>query len=72
MKVKVEIRGTVSYIGELKMTRTEYEKRIDQLETARGSLADTLAHDLIEEIGLSLADPTEWGDLEVDTFEEVI
>jgi hypothetical protein len=69
MKVKVEVVGTVRYMGELTMTKKEYKAWCDRVDGAHGLERDRVANDLIEKFGLQLADPSDWGELEVDTFE---
>lgn len=69
MKVKVQVRGTVSYMGELTMSKAKYQEWCDKIDAAKGFHRDTVANELVEKIGLDLADPSDWGEMEVDTFE---
>jgi hypothetical protein len=71
MKVKVQIRGTVTYMGELTMSKAAYRNWCDKIDAAKGFQMDTVSNELIEKIGLDLADPSDWGEMEVDTFEAV-
>lgn len=71
VRVKVQVNCVATYIGELEMTQAEFKVRCEQMDTLRGSKAQNLAYDLIDEIGLSLSEPTDHDEPEVDTFEVI-
>jgi hypothetical protein len=68
MKVQFNIRGEVTYRGELEMTEDEYQKWSRKVDTAIGSQRNRLAEDLISAAGMTMADPSDWGDLDIDEF----
>ena len=69
MKIIIQIRGTVTYNAELTMTKGQYRQWCDRIDAAKGMEINNAAHDLLEKARLDLADPSDWGDLEVETFE---
>jgi hypothetical protein len=71
LKVKVTIKSTINYFGELTMTKEEYEELCDRIDNSRGFAREKIANDLIEKIGLDLADPSDWGTLDIEDFEEI-
>lgn len=69
MKVQVEVTAQCRYIGEVEMTQAEYDAMNNEMDEAKGFGAEEIAQDLIERMGLRIADATTWDDFEVDTFQ---
>lgn len=71
MKVTFAVRGTVTYVGDTTMSKKEYDEWCSKFDRARGFEQGQLCATLVEKAGLDLGDPSDWGELELDTFERV-
>ncbi|HTR71740.1 MAG TPA: hypothetical protein VMH41_16115 [Mycobacteriales bacterium] len=71
MKVKVVVRGTVEYIGELTMSKKDYATWCDKVDGTKGYAHECVADELIGKIGLRLDNPSDFTSLEVETFESL-
>lgn len=71
MKVRVTVIGSAIYMGELTMSKKAYANWCNKVDGTKGYAHEIVAHDLIEKLGLDLADPSDWGSLEVETFESM-
>jgi hypothetical protein len=71
VKITFAITGTVEYVGDITMTKKEYDEWCDNFDHSIGFANEKLCANLIEKAGLDLGDPSDWGSLQLDTFEPV-
>ena len=71
MKVNVVVKGEVSYMGTITMSKKDYAIWCDKVDGTSGSEHENVAIGLIAKMGLRLSDPSDWGTVTVDTFERV-
>lgn len=71
MKVRFEVTARVRYDGEMEMTQEQYDDWCKRIDSAKGFQRENVAQDLLDVSRMGTADPTDWDDFEVDTFETV-
>lgn len=69
MKYLLQLVTQATYVGEIELTKAEYNAYEDRLKSARGFEEDSIAQELADKARIELGEPSHWGDLTVDTFQ---
>lgn len=67
VQVRVSIRGEARWVGEVEMSRAEYEEWCERIDDARGHEQDRVANEVMDRARIDFRD-VDVDDLEVDDF----